>query len=188
MSNIIEEAYLSSSIMSFSSQCLSSLPLMESTPLVASVEMSASTLETLNQSIDLLDLDNQPNETAEITHENILLVSNTLVDSDDTMDVSENVTNRPGTSSIENESANLFLDRPATPPSIQKRAQKPVRLPLQSAGQAQDDGDIFDQSLVNEINLEKIVLNQKGNPQLIIRDEEKLRCMNIQAAVMILRY
>ena len=175
-SSIIEEAFNST---------LSdpSLPLFESTPLFTRVEMSGDVLDSLNQSIDLMDLDNQPKCRTDSTHENILLISDTI-DSDavdTTPKVDDSVSSNHTIQSTGNSVESFDPTRPATPPpksSLKSKRAKSVKLPLKTVEQ-KSNGDIFDQSLLNGITLVKIAINNKGRPQLIIRDEDKLRCMNI---------
>ena len=59
-----------------------------------------------------------------------------------------------------------------------RRSQKPIRLPLVDAGEANDqDQSPFNQTFMAEIELSKISLNQKGGKQLLIKENGKIKSL-----------
>ena len=175
----------------------STLPLLESTPITAAVSAEGGDLDFLNRSVDLLDLDNQePGSTqvqAEPTHENILLVTDTL---ECTEDVTSNGSfvqpNSPIHDSEEAPSVNVQPSEASAASSSsfdnsslsEKRGKgttnKQVRLPLSSADRSQQSGPRLNQSLINEIDLVKMAKSQKRKIQLVIREHGRRRALNIE--------
>ena len=177
----------------------STLPLHESTPITAAVSAEVVDLDFLNRSVDLLDLDNQEPENTHVqadpTHENILLVSDTLECTEDATSNESFV--RPDSPIHDSEEAPSVNVQPSEPSGSEASSScfdnssisqtrgkgstnKHVRLPLNTADRSQQSGPRLNQTLIKEIDLEKIVKSQKGKIQLVIRDNGRLRALNIE--------
>ena len=176
------------------------LPIMESTPLEP-VFVTADDMVALNDSVNLIDLDQQPVQSSSNDRpENILLVSQSI-DGDYTAEMSNNgyladnsVTEEEKTVSVSTGDESKIDDpqdihsnsievtsneTSSNEEHHQQKAKTGVRVQVSEANQSPMNTSIFSQSLMSHIEMTKITKTNKGNPMLLLKDNGILRGLSI---------